>query len=106
MIVINGILWRIKFVSPTDRSLYRNDGSLTIGMCDNVSKTIYINGMLTDRMLKKVLCHELVHASMFSYGIYLTEQQEELVASVLCTYGEEIIDKTNLIFTKLKSNYR
>lgn len=104
MIEINGIVWRLKFVSPYDTNLYRPDGSLTIGMCDNVDKTIYISNALYGYILKKVLCHELVHASMYSYGVLLTDQQEELVADLLSTYGEEIIEKTNLIFSKL-TNY-
>lgn len=102
MIEINGIAWRLKFVHPGDPVLYRNDGTLTVGMCDNTDRTIYINEYLRGAFLKKVLCHELVHASMFSYEVYLTEEQEELVADILSTYGDEIIEKTNLIFTKLK----
>lgn len=102
MITINGIEWRIKFVRSYDSSLIRNDGTLTVGMCDNVLRTIYINENLSGSFLKKVLCHELVHASMYSYGVYLTDDQEELLATLLCTYGDEIIDKTNLIFSKLK----
>ena len=102
MICINGVCWRLLFVPPTDTNLYRMDGSLTVGMCDNRRKTIYINENLTGLFLKKVLCHELVHASMFSYGVYLTEDQEELVADLLATYGEEVVEKTNLIFSKLQ----
>lgn len=102
MIEINGVVWEIMFVSPYNPNLFRNDGSLTIGMCDNNTKTIYINDRLEGRMARKVLCHELTHASMFSYGVGLTEDQEELIAQLLSTYGDEIIEKTNLIFSKLK----
>lgn len=102
MVLINGILWYIFYVPWNDRNLYREDGSLTIGMCDNNTRTIYICNSLDDMLMKKVLCHELTHASMFSYGVYLTRDQEELVADLLSTYGEEIIDKANLIFGKLK----
>ena len=38
---------------------------------------------------------------MFSYNIDLTIEQEELVADLISTYGEEIINVTNRIFTKL-----
>lgn len=101
MITINGIEWKLFFVEPNNPNLFRVNGSLTIGMCDNTNKSIYINGYLDAFMTKKVLCHELVHASMFSYGVSLTVDQEELVADILATYGEEIIDKTNLIFSKI-----
>ena len=52
--------------------------------------------------LKKVLCHELTHAAMFSYNVELTIEQEELLAELIATYGEEIIDITNILFYKLK----
>jgi len=51
--------------------------------------------------LKKVLCHEITHAAMFSYNVNLSLEQEELVADLISTYGEEIVYITNKIFTKL-----
>lgn len=99
--IINGIRWKIIFVPTGSSELRRQDGSYTIGMCDNNRKEIYLCDDLQGYMLKKVLCHEIVHAAMFSYSVVLTEDQEELVADLLSTYGEEIIDKTNLIFSKL-----
>lgn len=101
MIKINGIVWGLYFISPFDPNLRRRDGSYTIGMCDNNTKRIYICENLSEAMTKKVLCHELVHASMYSYGVILSEDQEELVAQILSTYGEEIIDKTNTIFSRI-----
>lgn len=101
MIAINGVEWSLHFVPPLDSSLMRSDGSITIGMCDSDSRSIYIADDLNGYMTKKVLCHELVHASMFSYGVRLSVDQEELVADLLATYGEEIVEKTNLIFSKL-----
>ncbi len=53
-------------------------------------------------LLKKVLCHEIVHAAMFSYNVDLTLEQEELVADLIATYGEEIIEITNQMFKKIK----
>ena len=38
---------------------------------------------------------------MFSYGINLTVDQEELLADLIATYGDEIIYTTNKIFQKL-----
>ena len=57
--------------------------------------------MLNDMELKLVLCHEIVHAAMFSYDIRLDYQEEEVVAVLISNYGEEIIDITNSIFSKL-----
>ena len=39
---------------------------------------------------------------MFSYGVELTLEQEELLADLIATYGQEIIKITNKLFKKLK----
>ncbi len=102
MININGEDWYIKFVSEYYPLLYRSDGSLSIASCDDNTKTIYINNQLTGPFFKKVLCHELTHAAMFSYNVDLTLEQEELLADLIATYGEEIIHITNKVFNKLR----
>ena len=65
-------------------------------------QTIYLDERLQGSLLKKVLCHEITHAAMFSYNINLSLEQEELLADLIATYGEEILTITNKIFTKLK----
>lgn len=84
--------------------LQRSDGQWTIGACDDGSKCIYIKEGLTPDMIKKVLCHELTHAAMFSYNVELSLQQEELLADLIATYGQEIVFKTNKLFNRLKKN--
>ena len=54
-------------------------------------------------MFYKVLCHEITHAAMFSYGVKLTVDQEELIADIIATYGKEIIQVTNKVFEKIKN---
>ena len=39
---------------------------------------------------------------MFSYGVNLTAEQEELLADLVATYGQEIISTTNSLFVRLK----
>ncbi len=102
MFKINGETWRVKLVSPNHPFMFRTDGSTTIGACDDPSKTIYISWDLDMNMMKKVLCHEVTHAAMFSYNVELTLEQEELLADLFATYGQEIIDITNRIFLRLK----
>lgn len=102
MITINGIGWIVKFVHPWDDMLIREDGVRTLGMCDRDTKTIYLAENLEGSMLKKVICHELVHAAMFSYNVYLSFEQEEIIADIIATYGEEIINITNKVFYKLQ----
>ena len=82
--------------------LIREDGVRTLGMCDKDTKTIYLAENLEGSMLKKVICHELVHAAMFSYNVYLSLEQEEVIADIIATYGEEIINITNKVFYKLQ----
>lgn len=103
MFKINGDNWRVVFVSPYHPMLQKKDDSYTLGACVDDTKKIYINNELSLEKLKKVLCHEITHAAMFSYDIQLTEDQEELLADLLATYGQEIIDITNKIFSKIKN---
>lgn len=105
MIIINGIPWQIAFVPAHDVMLMRSNGELSLGVCDGNLQTIFINETLSGDELRDVLCHELVHAAMFSYGIPLSVEQEELIAGLITTYGEEIINITNKIFYKLKERY-
>ena len=102
MFTINKEQWKVVLCSTHHPMLIRSDGSLSVGACDDPSKTIYLSENLRGGFLKKVLCHELTHAAMFSYNVELTLEQEELLAEILCTYGEEIIDITNTLFYKLK----
>ena len=102
MIRINGVEWRVLLVSSTHPYLLRSDGTEVLGCCDNIDRAIYINEELNDFYLKKVLCHELTHAAMFSYEISLSYEQEEIVADLIATYGQEIIHMTNTIFKRLK----
>lgn len=104
MFHINGVQWRIKFVPSGSKLLTRSDGSITIGVTDDVTRTVYLDETLRGKKLKKVICHELTHAAMFSYGIDLNIDQEEVIADLIATYGQEIIDKTNSIFDRLNKN--
>ena len=106
MIKINGERWRTIMVPHDHHMLRKSNGQLAIGACDDYTKTIYINNTLKGKMLKKVLCHELTHAAMFSYNIELSHDQEELLADIIATYGEEIIAMTNIIFQKLKEGFK
>lgn len=74
-------------------------------MCDDNLKCIFVSTGLSMVLLKKVLCHEIVHAAMFSYNVELTLEQEELIADLVATYGEEVIDATDQMFKKIKGAY-
>lgn len=102
--IINGIVWRVKIVPPTFPALLMNYDRFTLGCCDNATKTIYIADGLSESKFYKVLGHEVTHAAMFSYQVLLTEDQEELLADIISTYGNEIVMVTNKVFKKIKGN--
>ena len=102
MFTINDVKWGIYFVDPEHPMLMRENGSFSIGACDHITRNIYINDTLVSSMFKKVLCHEIVHAAMFSYNVFLDVEEEEVIANIIAKYGEEIIKITNSLFTKLK----
>ena len=105
MFTINGEYWKIHLVSPNHPALYRLDGSLTIGACDDDTKTIYVNDMLNHTLTRQVICHEITHAATLSYNVKLTLDQEALLADLIATYGDEIISITNRVFSKIKGGY-
>lgn len=102
MFLINNVYWKLAFVAPNFPLLQRMNGEYTIGACDNLTRTIYINNTLQGSLLRKVLCHQITHAAMFSYNVDLSIEQQELVADLISTYGDQIIYITNKIFTKLE----
>ena len=79
------------FVSPGHHYLIRSDGSVALGVCDDNTKTIYIDDTLDKHLMHKVLTHEIAHAAMFSYNVELSPCQEEVVAILIDTFGHEII---------------
>ena len=95
MFEINGETWYIKQV-PAYHPKLKGANGYTIGSCDDITKTIYISEKIKScRLLKKVLCHEITHAAMFSYNIDMTDAEHELVADLFATYGQEILEITN-----------
>lgn len=103
--VINGLGWRVRIVPPTHPMLLTQNNSFTLGCCDNSTKTIYIADGLGEAKFRKVLAHEVTHAAMYSYNVQLTLDQEELLADIFSTYGDEIVVVTNKVFKKIKGRY-
>ena len=101
MYKINGITWYMSRVRSDSPMLMRSDGSITVGMCDRETQTIYISDALHGRFLRKVILHEICHSAMFSHGIDMSVDQEELFCDLLATYGDEIIAITDSVFKAL-----
>ncbi|MGN0345922.1 MAG: hypothetical protein ACI4DU_01420 [Lachnospiraceae bacterium] len=98
---INNKTWNIKLVRSDSHMLMRSDGSYTVGMCDRTTQTIYISDLLQGKFLRKVLIHEICHSAMFSYGIDMSVEQEEMFCDLLATYGDEIIGIVDNVFRVL-----
>lgn len=97
MIVINGERWLARLVPPSHPILMSPTGP-ALGCCDDYSKTIFISNAVPKYKMKKVLCHELVHAAMYSYNIDISDYEEEIVADLIATYGDEIITLSNIVY--------
>ena len=59
MFIINNIYWKLAFVPPDFPLLQRTNGEFTIGACDNLTRTIYINQLLNGSLLKKVVLNRI-----------------------------------------------
>lgn len=102
MFMINGEQWWVLLVAPEDPALLMPNGKFAEGMCHDSTKTIYISNILYGEEFEKVLCHEIVHAAMFAYDIMLNIEEEELIAEIIATFGEEIIDLTDEMFDRIR----
>lgn len=89
--VINGSVWRLQFVEPSNKHLQRSDGSWTLGVSDNNLKTVFIANNLSDYLQRKVLIHELTHVHAMEYNYYMPIEVEEIVADFISMYGTDIV---------------
>ena len=100
---MNGLRWRVRFTYPTDPVLVDRTGTLTIGVTDSATMTIYLSNKLSGEFLTRVVLHELSHAMMYSYH-YLDEihryckkrywiEMEELIANLISQQAKEIFER-------------
>ena len=87
---VNGTMWHIQFKKPTSSELRRSDGTISLGVTDNTTKTVAIADNVSDYMADKILCHELVHVYSFSYGCNIDIETEEIIADFMSLYGRNI----------------
>ncbi len=104
MFEINNIFWNVIYVNPNDDNLKRSDGSITLGVTDLDSKTIYINNRLDGALLQKVLLHEICHAFMFSYNIEIPIDQEEFLANWISVYGRSVIEILDMLLIQTNNS--
>lgn len=95
--LMNGYLWRIKYVSPESFDLIDRTGKKRLATTDPRTRYIYLSNELQGDILNRVLLHELSHAVMFSYGLldrlhfYVRPEYwieaEEWVCNFIADYG-------------------
>ena len=105
MFEINGIQWKIEWVSAYSTDLMRSNGSYTVGVTDWNKRTVYLAKGLKGAFMRKVLAHELVHCFCFSYSIYIPIEQEEFMADWVSTYGDELIYVLDNLMQTIKKAY-
>lgn len=88
---VNGNEWQLEFVKPNSKELIRSDGSVTIGMTDNLQKKVFINNMLNDYMTDKCLAHELCHVYAFEFDYFMPLDVEETVADFFSLFGRNMV---------------
>lgn len=102
---VNDILWHIQFKKPTSGELRRSDGTISLGVTDNITKTVTIADNVSDYMTDKILCHELVHVYSFSYDCDIDIETEEIIADFMSLYGRNIVYTADKIFNLLEQKY-
>ena len=55
MFTINNETWYLKFVPSSHFQLSKTNGDKSLGVCDDTSKTIYLDERLQGALLKKVI---------------------------------------------------
>lgn len=105
-LVVNSMSWDIIFVPSNSKDLLRSDGSITLGVTDRNVQCVFLSNALKGDLLYKVLCHELCHVYVFSYGIYISIEEEERLAEFISSFGKSIINDTDYLLNKiLKTSY-
>lgn len=99
--IVNGAIWKIKFVPKTNKNLMRSDGTMTIGVADSNTKTVYMAERMPENLKRKVFMHELVHVFCMEYLYQIPIFVEEIVADFVSLYGTDIIYITDNIFGDL-----
>lgn len=103
MFEINGFIWDICFVNKYNPILYDYLNQMqSIAVTDFAQQCIFISNSIDDRLLYKVIKHELYHCYEFSKIAYdLPVYEEEWVADFIAMYGEDLIILANDLWHEL-----
>lgn len=102
---VNDQEWELVLVKPNSKELMRSNGSITIGMTDNIQKKVFINNKLSDYMFDKCLAHELCHVYAFSFDYFMDIETEEIVADFFSLFGRSMVYMLDDLVGILKKAY-
>ena len=102
--VLNNYIWKIRTVPADSPYLVDRQGVLTVATTDPDELCVFLSEDLTGNFKKRVIAHEMGHATCFSFGL-LPEiweccypdkriQMEEFVCNFVADYGERIFEIT------------
>ena len=98
--ILDGYLWKIKYVEPYSPLLMDRMGHQTVATTDPQTHLICLSSDISGDFLNRVLIHELGHAAMISFGLlddihrmvrpeYWIEA-EEWICNFIADYGLRI----------------
>jgi hypothetical protein len=99
---INGTNWQVQYKNSNSSKLKRSDGTISLGVTDRDTHTIYLSSALHGYMERKVLIHEVCHAICMSYDVHLPIEQEEILCDFVATYGDEVFGIVNMILMAVR----
>jgi len=98
--LVNGYLWRIKYVPSDSPFLVDRNGVLTVATTDPRELCVYLSNELSSGLKKRVIAHELGHVFCFSYHLlenihrccypWKRIEMEELICNIIADYAEDI----------------
>lgn len=99
---INSTMWQVQYKNSNSGELKRSDGTISLGVTDRNTHTIYLSDALHGFMERKVLIHEVCHAICMSYDVYLPIEQEEILCDFVATYGDEVFGIVDMILNAVR----
>lgn len=98
---VHDTVWEIVAVEARNNVLTRSDGSRSLAVTDNTTKTVYISERTPKSKLGKVVCHEICHVLCFENHICLSMGEEERLANFVAEHGREVYKIVDLLLPTL-----
>lgn len=99
--LLNGIMWRVKVVSPESKMLIDRTNTKTVATTDPLTRCIYLSEELKGDFRETVLLHELGHCVMFSFNLiddihsFVEPEKwiyaEEWMCNFIANYGKRML---------------